>query len=40
MKRGFNTAFTFSTIFENGSNEIKFADYLNKQGEKNRLVKV
>jgi hypothetical protein len=39
MKRGFNTAFTFSTIFENGSNEIKFADYLNKQGEKIDLLR-
>ena len=39
MKKGFNTAFTFSTIKEKGSNEVKFADYLNKQNEKIELLR-
>lgn len=39
MKKGYNTAFTFSTIFNKKSNEIKFADFLNKQGEKIDLLR-
>jgi hypothetical protein len=39
MKSGYNTAFTFSTIFERNSNELKFADFINKQNEKIDLLR-